>query len=196
MGRSIRFLLASLILCAATARASVTESTDKIHIGKMVVVSDNLSEADQDRLVSRFESSEYFLYEIRPRIERITQGMGYLKAVAEEPEISFLKDGTASETVRVHEGSLYRLADIHIQLLGATHFAPHRLRALFPLKQGEPYDSAPIGIGLQKLQTLLVSCGYSRVTIAPTLMVDTSSLVVNLTIEVEEGSCLPSAECR
>jgi len=194
MGRSIRFLLASLTLCAATAHSSVAESTDKIHIGKMVVLSDNLPEADQDRLVSRFESSEYFPYEIRPRIERITQGMGYLKAVAEEPEISFLKDGTASVTVRVHEGSLYRLADI--QLLGATHFTPDRMRALFPLKQGEPYDSAPIGIGLQKLQTLLVSCGYSRVTIAPTLMLDTSSLVVHLTIEVEEGSRLTSAECR
>jgi hypothetical protein len=87
------------------------------------VISDSLPEVDRRRLISRFEHGKYPRDEIKTRVQRAVQAMGYLKAVAEEPEVSFPQrgeQGVASVTIRVHEGTLYHLADI--EFLNAAQF--------------------------------------------------------------------------
>lgn len=194
MTRSIRLLLAIMIVCAAIGHASFAQSADPIRISKMTVVSDNLPAADRQRIVSSFEKSEFARDEIHTRVERLTQGMGYITAVPEQPQVSRLQDGTASVTITVHEGSLYRLADL--QFLGADDIGSERMRALFPIKEGDRFESAPIGTGLNQLMKFFVSCGYSQVSMAPTLNLESSSATVHLTIDVTEGRRLASAACR
>ena len=193
MNRSIRLLLAFMTVCAI-AHASFAQSADRVRIGKMIVVSDNLPAADQQRIVYSFDKSEFARDEIHTRVERLIQGMGYITAVAEQPQVSQLQDGTTSVTITVHQGSLYRLADL--QFLGADDIGPERMRALFPLKEGDRFESAPIGTGLNQLMKLFVSCGYSQASMVPTLNLESPSATVHLTIDVTEGPRLASAACR
>jgi outer membrane protein assembly factor BamA len=194
MGRSLRFLLALLTLCTTATPALLAQSADRVRISKMTVVSDRLPDADRQRLTAYFEKNEVARDEIHNRVERFTQGMGYITAVAEQPQFSVQADKSVSVTITIHEGSLYRLADI--QFDGADDFPPEKLRPLFPLNEGDRFESAPIGTGLNKLTAFFVSCGYSQVTVAPALNLDSSSATVHLTIDVIEGPRLASAVCR
>jgi outer membrane protein assembly factor BamA len=192
----ISFLLTSVLVCIPTAHASQAEPEDEISIGKLDIVSDNLPEETVRALVSRFEQGKCRRDEIKTRVQRDVQTMGYFKAVAEEPEVSFPQrgeQGVASVTIRVHEGTLYHLADI--QFLNGAQFPSSRMRALFPLRQGPPFDRMAVGIGMQRLQALYATCGYTTVAIVPTLMLDESSRTINLTIDIDQGERSPSHGC-
>jgi outer membrane protein assembly factor BamA len=194
MMSSVRLLLAWLIISSAITGVSRAQTPDVVRINKMIVVSDGLPEADRQRLISNFEKNEFRRDEIQGRVERLTQGMGYITAVAEQPQVSPPGEKSATVTVTVHEGNLFRLADI--QFVGADDFPPDKLRAMFPLNEGDRFESAPIGSGLNKLSAFFVSCGYSQVTVAPALNLDSSSSTVHLTIDVTEGPRLAAAVCR
>jgi hypothetical protein len=148
---SVSLLLTSLFVCTVTPHASPVEEAGEIRINKLDIISDNLPEEDRQRLVSHFEYGEYPRDEIKTRVQGAVQGMGYVLAVAEEPKMSFPKrgeQGVASVAIRVHEGALYRLADI--QFLNTAQFPSSRNRPLFfpssrnrplfPLKQGGPFE--------------------------------------------------------
>src|ERR1700761_4115129 len=98
-----RLLPASLVLFAALAHWSLAQTADHVRINKMTVVSDSLPDTDRQRIVSTFEKNEFVRDEVRTRVERATQGMGYITAVAEQPQFSQLPDGGSSVTITVHQ---------------------------------------------------------------------------------------------
>jgi outer membrane protein assembly factor BamA len=194
---SVSLLLTSLFVCTVTPHASPVEPTGEIRISKLDVISDNLPEEDRQRLVSHFEHGEYPRDQIKTRVQGTVQRMGYILAVAEEPKMSFPtrgEQGVASVAIRVHEGALYRLADIHF--LNAAQFPSSRIRPLFPLRQGAPFEGTAVGVGLDRLRALYVACGYKKVTIVPSLYLDEPSKTIDLTIDVSQGDRAPSHGCN
>jgi hypothetical protein len=100
----ISLLLSSVLLCTVTAHASPVEPEAEISIGKLDLISDSLPEETSRALASRFEHREYRRDEIRTRVQRAVQAMGYFKAVAEEAEVSFPQrgeQGVSSEAIAI-----------------------------------------------------------------------------------------------
>ncbi len=196
MRMATRLFLTSLLFCTINARICAVEPEGEIRISKLSIISDNLSETERQRLVSQFDNGEYPRDQLRKRIQVALMDLGYFKAVAEEPQFSFVRDGeqrVATVSITVHEGKRYYLKDI--EFANATQFPSSRLRQLFPIREGAPFSNKAIGTGLDRLSTLYRACGYTKFSVMPTAMLDESSRTIKFTVTVDDVTGTPLRGC-
>jgi outer membrane translocation and assembly module TamA len=185
----VRYLVVTLLASAGLGQLCFAQEANNIRINKLVIESNNLPEADRDRIIRLFQQKTYLQPEIGVRIGVAFRNLGYLRIVVDEPRVSFpsqgVRRGVAQVTVKVKQGTQYRLGEIHFQK--ATIFPSTQLRSLFSLRRGEIFNEGKIEKGLEDLRKLYETKGYVNLAVVPQTSIDESRRTVDLFIDVDEG---------
>lgn len=122
------------------------------------------------------------------RAANFVRSQGYLEAKFGEPKNEILGNRIVP-TVKVDEGSLYRLGEIRIQ--GADHLAAEYIREMLPLRQGEVAKADSISKWLfEDLKERYADLGYIEYTAEPVpdfRKVSEVEGIVNFKVIIEEG---------
>lgn len=183
----IRFLVVSCLANAGLGQTRFADSMENIRIGKLVIQSNSLPDADRDRIIRLFLQKTYRQPEIGERIRQALRNVGYFKAVVDEPKFSFPTEGRriANVIVKVAPGAQYRLGDIHIQK--AIVFPPAQLRDLFLLRKGDLFNVTKFTEGLEDLRKHYATRGYVNCVATPEASIDESRRTIDLVLDVDEG---------
>ena len=185
----VRYLALSLLVNTGLAQLCFAQEANNIRIGKLVIESNSLPDADRDRIIRLFQHKTYLQPEIGIRIGIALRNLGYFQAVVDEPTISFPsqgeKKGMAQVTVKVKQRAQYRLGEIHFQK--ATIFPSTQLRNLFPLRRGDLFNVGKIQGGLEDLRKLYETKGYVNFVLVPETSIDESRRTIDLVVDVDEG---------
>jgi hypothetical protein len=185
----VRFLVVSFLASAGLGQPCFAEPDDYIRISKLVIESNNLPDADRERIIRLFQQKTYFQGEIGERIRGALRDVGYFKAVVDEPRFSFAKQGdgrgTASVTVKVQPGAQYHLGEIRFQK--TTVFPAVQLRDVFSQRNGDLFSATKFSRGLDDLRKLYSTHGYVNMVANPVVMTDESRRTIDLVLEVDEG---------
>jgi outer membrane protein assembly factor BamA len=176
----VSVLVVFFLASAALGQVQPAESAKCVRIGKLVLVSKDLPDADRQRITRRFEKKTYPQPEIGERIAGALRDLGYFKAVAEEPKV-FGED----VTVTVRPGVQYRLGGIRIE--HASVFPAARLRNLFPMHRGEIFIPTKFVEGLESIRSLYATQGYVDLVAVPEAVLDESRHRIDLIVEVDEN---------
>ena len=146
-----------------------------------------------------FDASK--LEEDAERVRGAYQEHGYFKAVVEDPKTA-LRDkpggfkpippfhragGKAMDiTMQVEEGERYRLKAINFKNNKAI-LNTKLLRAQFPLKDGDVFDTRKVGKGLENLRKAYGQIGYINFTAVPETEIDDQHRLLTLNVDVDEG---------
>jgi outer membrane protein assembly factor BamA len=119
----------------------------------------------------------------------VWQQQGYFLAAVAKPTADELHDAplerTVAITVDIHAGQAYRLNGIEIR--NATQFAATELRPLFPIQQGDIFDTHKIQQGIENLRKAYGARGFINFVAVPATQIDETHALITLLVEVEEG---------
>lgn len=146
-----------------------------------------------------FDSSK--LDEDAERVRDALQHNGYFKAVVGDPKtnlrtitggfhIPLIQKRPAKVmdiTIPVEEGQRYRLKAITFRNSKVFGNNTKYLRAQFPIKDGEIFDTHSIGKGIENLRKAYGTLGYINFSAVPTPDVDDDKKLITLNIDVDEG---------
>src|SRR5438270_1465458 len=145
-----------------------------------------------------FDASK--LEEDAERVRDALQSYGYFKAVVDDPKIQ-LRDvhktlrvpliqkanGKAMDiTIPLEEADRYRLKAITFKNNKAINNA-QLLRSIFPIKDGEIFDTHQIHKGLDNLRKAYGELGFIDFSSVPNTEIDDEKKLITLNVEVEEG---------
>ena len=160
--------------------------------GTKVFSADELTGVTKDCL-SRFSSSkqgydqEVLEYCLR-NTSNFIRSQGYLQAKFGEHKIEVIGNGILA-TVRVEEGSLYRLGKVEIE--GADRLSAEEIRTMLPLSEGEVADAERISKWLfEDLKKTYGELGHIEYTAEPVpefRKVSEAEGVVDFKVTIEEG---------
>ena len=144
-----------------------------------------------------FDSSK--LEEDAERVRDAMQHFGYFKAVVEDPKTK-LRDVTGFHipviqkrpgkvmdiTLPVTEGEKYRLKSITFKNNKAI-VNTEKLRSLFPLKDGDTFDTHLAQKGTENLRKAYGTIGYINFSSVPSFDIDDEKKLITMNIDVDEG---------
>jgi outer membrane protein insertion porin family len=144
-----------------------------------------------------FDSSK--LEEDTQRVQVDFQTKGYYKAAVEDPKtqlrdkagfhVPFLQKGNGKVmdiTMSVEEGARYKLKAIVFKNNKAI-INTQLLRGLFPIKDGDIFDTHLVQKGLENLRKAYEEYGYIKYTSVPETVIDDEKKLLTLNIDIEEG---------
>ncbi|HEV2021428.1 MAG TPA: outer membrane protein assembly factor BamA [Terriglobales bacterium] len=139
------------------------------------------------------------LNEDAERVRNAYQMRGYFKALVEEPKTKvkdtgglhiplILKGGgkAVDITIPIEEGERYRLGGITFKGNKAIKDAA-LLRSLFPMKDGDIFNTDNIRKGLENLRKGYGELGYINFTSVPDTQIDDDKKLIRLEIDLDEG---------
>jgi outer membrane protein insertion porin family len=139
------------------------------------------------------------LNEDAERVRDAYQTKGYFKALVEEPKTKvrdtgglhiplILKGGgkAVDITIPIEEGERYRLGSITFKGNKAIKSAA-LLRSLFPMKDGDIFNTDNIRKGLENLRKGYGELGYINFTSVPDTQIDDDKKLIRLEIDLDEG---------
>jgi outer membrane protein assembly factor BamA len=151
--------------------------------------------ADQDQIAASLKQQAYsgdlggVTSELEERVRRAWQQHGYFK-VQVHGNAWTLTTGPANSRIAVlfeiDEGQQYRLGGIAFKNNKANGDSAV-LRDLFPIRDGDIFDSAQVSEGLEKLSRAYGQFGYINFTSVPDSRVDEQNQTVWLDIDIDEG---------
>src|SRR5205085_1401330 len=145
-----------------------------------------------------FDASK--LSEDAERVHDADQQKGYFKALVEDPKTKvrdkysllhfpFFQSGhgkVVDITVPIEEGDRYKLNAINFT--GNKAISNSKLlRSLFPMKDGEIFNTASVRKGLENLRKAYGEYGYINFTPVPNTKIDDEKKLITLDIDVDEG---------
>lgn len=146
-----------------------------------------------------FDASK--LEEDAERVRDAYRQHGYFKVVVEDPKTTlrdknpgffripfFQKGGGKAMDIlmSIEEGEKFRLKEIKFKGNKAI-INTALLRSLFPIKDGETFDTHKIQKGLENLRKAYGEIGYINFTSVPDTEIDDEKKLLTLNIDVEEG---------
>ncbi len=145
-----------------------------------------------------FDASK--LEEDTERVRDALRHHGYFKALVEDPatklrdthsklRVPFIQKGNGKVmdiTFPIEEGAKYRLKAIHFTNNVAIKNSA-LLRQLFPLKDGDIFDTHLVQKGLENLRKAYGEIGYINFTAVPDTQIDDEKKLLTLNVDVEEG---------
>jgi outer membrane protein insertion porin family len=139
------------------------------------------------------------LNEDAERVRNAYQMRGYFKALVEEPKTKvkdtgglhiplILKGGgkAVDITIPIEEGERYRLGGITFKGNKAIKDAA-LLRSLFPMKDGDIFNTDNIRKGLENLRKGYGELGYINFTSVPDTQIDDDKKLIRLEMDLDEG---------
>ena len=183
----IGFLVVSFLTNAGLGQPRLEEPENNVRIGKLMIESNGLPDADRERIIRMFQHKTYREGEISERIRQALRNVGYFKAVVDEPKLSFPAEGsgTANVAVKVEPGVQYRLGEIRFQR--ATIFPAAQLRNIFSQRKGDLFNTTKFSVGLDDVRKLYATRGYVNMIASPVVKTDESRRTIDLVLEVDEG---------
>jgi len=139
------------------------------------------------------EDTEHVRYEYQNR--------GYYKVIVQDPKVDIHDTGhkgfhvpllqhgpgkAADITIPLEEGDRYRLGSITFKNNKAVPDVA-RLRAQFPIKDGEYFSREKVAKGLENLRKAYGTLGYINFTSVPNTTFDEDKKLVSLDIDIDEG---------
>ena len=166
---------------------NLSGSDANVRVQRLTIESSTLPNGDRERIARSLEHCSWSLLELEERIRQALRDLGYFKANADEPRVSFVKQGTrdADVSIKVQEGPQYRLGDIRFEK--ASLFPPDRLREQFAILPGDLFNATKFGQGLEQLRNLYATEGHVNFVGVPVVAIDESRRTIDLTIDVDEG---------
>ncbi len=145
-----------------------------------------------------FDSSK--LDEDAERVRDDLRHHGYFEALVEDPKTQLRDTGSGFHippfqkgngkamdiTIPVQEGDKYRLKAITFKGNKAI-MNTHLLRQLFPLKDGDIFDTHQVQKGLENLRKAYGEIGYINFTAVPETDIDHDKKLLTLNVDVDEG---------
>ncbi|HEY6971149.1 MAG TPA: outer membrane protein assembly factor BamA [Candidatus Angelobacter sp.] len=146
-----------------------------------------------------FDASK--LQEDAERVRQAYQEHGYFKAIVEDPKTTLRdKPGGFTPIPPFHKGS-GKAMDITMSIeegerfkLKAINFKNNKailntalLRSLFPIKDGDIFDTRKIGKGIENLRKAYGEIGYINFTAVPETEIDDQHRLLTLNVDMEEG---------
>ena len=145
-----------------------------------------------------FDASK--LEEDAERVRDALQSKGYFKAVVDDPKIQlrdthktlripFIQKGNGKVmdiTIPLEEGDKYKLKAITFKNNKAIQ-NNQLLRSLFPIKDGDTFDTHQIHKGLDNLRKAYGELGFIDFSSVPNTEIDDEKKLITLNVEVEEG---------
>jgi outer membrane protein insertion porin family len=142
------------------------------------------------------------LQEDTERVRQDYQQHGYFKATVEDPTTALHdtkpglfrmpfkhhEPGKAVDiTIPVEEGDQYRLAGITFKN-GKVGVNTAALRRMFPMKDGDIFDTSKVRKGLDNMTKAYGELGYIKFTGVPDTQIDDANKKISLDIDLDEGS--------
>jgi outer membrane protein insertion porin family len=145
-----------------------------------------------------FDASK--LEEDSERVRDALQHYGYFKANVDNPKTNLrtIEGGfhippfqkrpakVMDITVPLQEGEKYRLKAINFQNNKAIPNS-EKLRTLFPIKNGDIFDTHLVQKGIENLRKAYGTIGYINFSAVPSTDIDDEKKLITLNVEVEEG---------
>ncbi|HWX56817.1 MAG TPA: outer membrane protein assembly factor BamA [Verrucomicrobiae bacterium] len=144
-----------------------------------------------------FDASK--LEEDTQRVQDALQQRGYYRALVQDPKTQlrdkkgglpvpfFRKEGKAMDiTMPVEEGVKYTLKEITFKNNKAI-LNNQVLRGVFPIKDGDVFDTHKIHTGLDNLRKAYEQYGYIKFTAVPETIIDDEKKQLSLSIDIDEG---------
>jgi outer membrane protein assembly factor BamA len=151
--------------------------------------------ADQDEITAALEEGTYsgdldaVTSELLERVRRAWQERGYFSVqvhgTAKKLTGSPVKNLIAAD-FQVVEGQQYRLERIAFKNNQAIA-DPQVLRNLFPINDGDLFNTAKVSKGLEKLSGAYSELGYINFTSIPDTQINEESQTISLEVDVDEG---------
>lgn len=151
--------------------------------------------SDQEQIVNSLKRRVYsgpvdgVTDEVLERVRAAWQNHGYFK-VQVNGDTTTMNSGPSSQritlSVHVDEGFQYRLGRITFKNARAIRDTK-ALRALFPVKDGEPFDRSKIAKGLENLQKAYSQMGYINLTSFPSTTFEEELKLIFLDVDLDEG---------
>jgi hypothetical protein len=181
-----------IVLClvgAALGQGSSQAPQTEVKIHSLTIVSDQLSFADRERIVSSLQDQTYVPEEFEERVRLSLRNLGYYNARAESAQLSGMRqepqESSADVSIKVEPGAQYRFGVIEFQ--HATLFPPDQLRSQSPVEAGSLFNATSVSYGLERLKNLYQTKGHINFGAIPKAEIDEARHVVNLTIDMDEG---------
>ena len=188
-----------ILLLAFTAVAARSEDApardEKVVTVKTLTLThtSNLSTEELNFVIREIKRHKYDstdLDEIAERIRCAIQVRGYFKALVGDPVFRVVATDQHTEIVDVmvaiEEGQIYRLAKISFS--GTSVFTPAKLRREFPIADGDTFNGAEIGDGLENLRVLAGKKGYVNFSAVPQTTIDEATDTISLLIDLDAGT--------
>jgi Surface antigen variable number repeat len=198
------FVLLGCLVCASIVGRGQTEVSHPLPVIHTLTLSNvrAIAPSEQQRIVRDVlhqvepavhgKDNEFF-NEIAERIRFEFQRIGYFKVFVTDPVVKAMvkaigKDGEreiVDVDIRIVEGEQYRLKDIHF--VNNTVSSTAVLRAAFAISDGDIFDRAKIGAGLEGLRQTYAQQGYVNFSAVPETDIDEAAHAISLSIDVDEG---------
>jgi outer membrane protein assembly factor BamA len=175
---------------AWAAQETVLPADSLVHVRTLTIISSNLPQAERLRTTRALEGGTYRVDELKERIQRSLQDLGYARATVEEPHLSSFVVETpqarsANVSIQVSPGTRYRLEAVIFE--GGRSFSAEQLRDAFAVAVGDEFNATAIGQGLDHLGQLYSTNGHIVFTAVPTLQFEEDRRAVVLTVSIGEG---------
>jgi outer membrane protein insertion porin family len=154
-----------------------------------------MAPADQEQIASNLKAMTYsgdpngVTEELEERVRQAWQNRGYFRVRVNGGSHVLTSNPTNAQIAaafHIEEGPQYRLRQIMFK--GNKAIASTKaLRDLFPIKDGDVFDRAAIGTGLQNLAKAYGQFGYINFTAVPDTMFDETGQSISLRIDIDEG---------
>jgi outer membrane protein insertion porin family len=145
-----------------------------------------------------FDASK--LDEDAERVRDALQHNGYFKAVVQDPktQLRTIEGGfhippfqkrpakVMDITIGVDEGQKYKLKVINFKNSKAITNTK-LLRSLFPIKDGETFDTHQLGKGIENMRKAFGELGFINFAAVPTFDIDDEKKLITLNVDVDEG---------
>lgn len=160
-----------------------------------------LSPVTQQQLALRFKGQTFedagWIVELRERTRDAYQQLGYFTAEVEShvevtKNVVPIPEVVAYITVR--EGELYRLSRLRWE--NVTVFRPDELDALFPLHNGEIFNTEKVREGIRAVHDLYATKGYTNCAPIPTPHIEAEARTISLDIDADEGAAFKIGSVR
>jgi outer membrane protein insertion porin family len=148
-----------------------------------------------------FDASK--LEEDAERVRDALQHAGYFKAVVQDPKTNlrtinggfripiFQKRPSKVMDINIplEEGAKFKLKQINFKnSSGTLSFVPtERLRPLFPIKDGDTFDTHLVGKGIENLRKLYGAGGYINFAAVPSTDIDDEKKQITLNVDIDPG---------
>jgi outer membrane protein assembly factor BamA len=190
---AMRLIAAILTLFAfasqGRAQSPLKTTPDGVQVRNLILVSDDLPQADRERVMRCLRGQTYLREEYEERIRQSLRNLGYYNAQVEEATLAEVHEEQTGKSaivfIKVVSGAQYRLG--YMQFKHATLFPSDQLRSQFPIQTGSLYCASSLAYGLEKLRGLYQEKGYINFGAVPLPAIDDARHVVNLSIDLDEG---------
>ena len=192
----MRGFVVSLVLLSATLCSAQNNISDASDVTVTIVLTGatTLPTAEREQIIrevsdKKMDAGQIYTHEFDERLRDAFQKRGYFKAEIQDAEWGPVtgtgKHREATVKVAVRAGSLYRLGTITFH--GNKLFDSQKLRAAFPMADGDIFNVEHMRSGLKALRQLYYAKGYIDFVPVPNTEFNDEANLINVLFDIDEG---------